>query len=110
MSRKFFRDISASTLQVLVNQLLGLVVFFFLSIYLSKDHYGKLNWSLSVFMFANTFLSLRLEQIVVRKSAIEKDSSTIMSLFFASCAAFRHRLLSDIISLTNHFPFFFYYS
>jgi hypothetical protein len=47
MSRKFFRDISASTLQVLINQLLGLAVFLFLSICLSKDHYGELNWSLS---------------------------------------------------------------
>ena len=107
MSRKFFRDISASTLQVLVNQLLGLVVFFFLSIYLSKDHYGELNWSLSVFMFANTFLSLRLEQIVVRKSAIEKDSSTIMSLFLL------HVLLSGIgfylllLVLQIIFPSFF---
>ncbi|MFC0773505.1 oligosaccharide flippase family protein [Terrimonas alba] len=90
MSRKFFRDISASTLQVLINQLLGLAVFFVLSIYLSKDHYGELNWSLSVFMFANTLLSLRLEQIIVKRSATEKDSSTIMSLFLV------HVLLSGI--------------
>ena len=81
MSRKLFRDISASTLQVVINQLLGLGVFLFLSIYLPKEHYGELNWSLSVFMFANTLLSLRLEQIVVKRSATEKNSPKIMSLF-----------------------------
>lgn len=107
MSRKFFRDISASTLQVLVNQLLGLAVFFILSIYLSKDHYGELNWSLSVFMFANTLLSLRLEQIVVKRSATEKDSTRIMSLFLL------HVLLSGVsfylllLMLQIIFPSFF---
>jgi O-antigen/teichoic acid export membrane protein len=81
MSRKLFKDVSASTLQVLTNQSLGAVVFLITSFYLPKESYGELNWSFAIFTFANTLLSLRLEQIVVKKAATDQDSSKIMTLF-----------------------------
>ena len=81
MIPKLLKDISASTIQVLVNQFLGLSVFLLTSWYLPKEIYGELNWSVAILMFATTVLSLRLEQIVVRKSASEKDPSVIMTLF-----------------------------
>lgn len=107
MSRKIFRDISASTFQVLINQLLGLAVFFVLSIYLSKEDYGELNWSLSVFMFANTLLSLRLEQVVVKKAATEKDSSTIVSVFLLHVLITGLGFYLVLLVLNIIFPSFF---
>src|SRR3982750_1356414 len=81
MNPKLFKDISASTLQVLINQSLGVLVFLITSYYLPKESYGELNWSFAIFTFTNNLLSLRLEQIVVKKAATDPDSSTIMTLF-----------------------------
>jgi O-antigen/teichoic acid export membrane protein len=83
MPAKLLKDVSASTIQVLINQVLGVGIFLLLSRYLPKDSYGELNFSLAIFTFANTFLSLRLEQIVVKRSAREQDSSKIMTLYLA---------------------------
>jgi O-antigen/teichoic acid export membrane protein len=81
MTRKLFKDVSASTIQVALNQLLGLTVFLITSFYLPKETYGELNWSIAVLTFATTVLSLRLEQIVVKKAAAEQDASRVMTLF-----------------------------
>lgn len=81
MSPRLLKDISASAIQVVINQLLGAIVFLVTSFYLPKESYGELNWSLAIFVFAGNLLSLRLEQIVVKKAATDKESSTIMSLF-----------------------------
>src|SRR5258708_8413351 len=107
MTRKLLKDISASSVQVFTNQLLGLVVFLVSSIYLPKKVYGELNWSVAVFTFATTILSLRLEQIVVKRSAAEQDSSNIMTIFMI------HVLLSGagfyllLILLSYILPSFF---
>ena len=81
MSRKLVRDISASSTQVILNQVLGLIIFFIVSRYLEKDRYGELNWSLAVLTFITTILSLRLEQIVVKKIAAGGDSAKMLTLF-----------------------------
>src|SRR5258706_8221611 len=107
MTRKLLKDVSASAIQVLVNQVLGLVVFLITSVYLPKEIYGELNWSIAVLTFATTILSLRLEQIVVKRSAAEQDSSKIMTLFTL------HVLLSGtgfyllLFLLSYIFPSFF---
>ena len=107
MTRKLLNDVSASTLQVLLTQSLGLVVFLVTSFYLPKDIYGELNWSYAVCMFVITVLSLRLEQIVVKSAAIGKDTARIMTLFLI------HVLLSGagfyifLLVLSFIFPIFF---
>ncbi len=107
MTRKLLKDVSASTIQVIVNQLLGLAVFLLISFYLSKDAYGELNWSIAVMAFITTVLGLRLEQIVVKKSAAVQDASGIMTLFMI------HVLLSGagfyllLFILSFIFPTFF---
>lgn len=82
MRTKLLRDISASSTQVLVNQLLGLLLFFITSRYLDKAAYGEFNWSLAVLTFITTILSLRLEQVIVRKVAAGEDPSKMLSVFF----------------------------
>ena len=107
MIRKLFNDVSASALQVIVNQVLGISVFILTSLYLPKDVYGELNWSYAVLMFITTILSLRLEQIVVRRAAVDQDASTIMTLYMI------HVLLSGMgfyiifLFLSYIFPSFF---
>ena len=82
MKGKLLKDISASTIQVIVNQVLGVFVFILISRYLDKAVYGEFNWSLAILTFIITLLSLRLEQIVVQKCAAGENPSKIASLFF----------------------------
>ncbi|MCW3086675.1 MAG: hypothetical protein JWQ78_61 [Sediminibacterium sp.] len=91
MRKKLVQDISASTVQVIVNQVLGLLVFLITSRYLDKAVYGELNWSLAVLTFITTLLSLRLEQVIVRKVAAGDDPGKILTLFFG------HILFSGIL-------------
>jgi len=81
MKKNFLKDISASTIQVVLNQALGVLVFIIISRYLEKSVYGELNWSLAILTFIFTTLSLRLEQIVVRKVAAGDDPSKMLALF-----------------------------
>lgn len=81
LRKKIVKDITASTIQVILNQGLGLLVFILISRYLDKSVYGEFNWSLAVLTFIITILSLRLEQIVVRKVAAGDDPSRMLTLF-----------------------------
>lgn len=107
MNRKFIRDISASSLQVVINQLLGLLVFLLTSIYLSKEVYGEFNWSIAVLTFATTVLSFRLEQIVVKKTAAGEDSSRIMTLFLLHVLLTGAGLYALLLVSSMIFPGFF---
>lgn len=81
MKKNFLKDLSASTIQVVLNQLLGLLVFVLISRWLAKSVYGEFNWSLAILTFITTILSLRLEQIIVRKVAAGEDASKMLTLF-----------------------------
>src|SRR5689334_708760 len=81
MSPKLIRDISASSAQVLFNQVAGAALFLITSAWLSKEAYGELNWSLAVLTFVMAILSLRLEQIIVRKVAAREEPSKLLTLF-----------------------------
>lgn len=81
MKKKLFHDISASAVQVILNQGLGLVIFLITSRYLSKNTYGELNWSLAILTFTTTILSLRLEQVVVKRTASGENASKLLTLF-----------------------------
>lgn len=82
MKGKLVKDISAGTIQVICNQAMGVLIFIIISRYLDKEIYGALNWSLAVLVFVTTILSLRLEQVVVRKVAAGEDSSKMLTIFF----------------------------
>ncbi len=107
MARKIFKDISASTVQVLANQAFGLLVFLITSIYLSKNSFGELSWSLALITFITTVLSLRLEQIVVRKSAAGHDSSKIMTLFMIHVVLSGVAFYLLLVLLNFAYPSFF---
>ena len=82
MKGKLVKDISANTIQVICNQVMGLWIFIIISRYLDKSVYGELNWSLALLTFVTTILSLRLEQVIVRKAATGDNPSSLLTVFF----------------------------
>jgi O-antigen/teichoic acid export membrane protein len=107
MTRKLFKDVSASAIQVIINQVLGISVFLLTSLYLPKDVYGELNWSYAVLMFITTVLSLRLEQIVVKRAAVDKDTSAIMTLYMIHVFLSGMGFYLLLLFLNYIFPSFF---
>lgn len=107
MGNKFLKDISASTLQVILNQVLGLLVFILISRYLEKSVYGEFNWSLAILTFITTILSLRLEQIVVRKIAAGDEPSKLLTLFTGHTVFFGLLFYGVLFLASVLFPSFF---
>lgn len=108
MKRRFLQDISASTIQVVLNQVLGLAVFILTSRYLSKPVYGEFNWSLAILTFVTTILSLRLEQVIVRKVASGENPSTLLGIFAAHTLFFGLFFYLLLYSACLIFPSFFH--
>ena len=107
MKRLFLKDVSASAIQVILNQVLGLLVFILTSRYLAKSVYGELNWSLALITFVVTILSLRLEQIVVRKVAAGDDASKMLTLFTGHTVFFGLLFYGILFLASLLFPSFF---
>ncbi|MES2372751.1 MAG: oligosaccharide flippase family protein [Bacteroidota bacterium] len=107
MNNKLIKDISASTFQVILNQLFGLLVFIITSRYLAKSVYGELNWSLAILTFITTLLSLRLEQVVVRKVASGDDPSKILSIFLGHTIFFGTLFYIILLAGSFFIPSFF---
>lgn len=107
MTKKLLKDISASSVQIIISHILTLTVFLLTSRYLSKESYGELNWSVAVLTFGTTVLSLRLEQIVVKKTAAGESASHIMSLFLFHVFLFGTFFYGLIFLSSTIFPSFF---
>ncbi|MEP6952376.1 MAG: oligosaccharide flippase family protein [Ginsengibacter sp.] len=81
MKKKFIRDISANSLQVIINQVCGLVIFYVLSAYFSKNDFGEINWSLAILLTAFSILSFGIDQVTVKKIASGEDAHSVLSLY-----------------------------
>jgi O-antigen/teichoic acid export membrane protein len=79
---KLIHDISASSLQVIINQVCGVVIFYVLSVYFYKNEFGEINWSLAVLLSAFSILSLGIDQVAVKKIAEGIEPQKILSLYF----------------------------
>lgn len=76
-SKKFLKDISASTIQVAVTQVANLLIFYLISKYISKEEFGFYNWSMAVVTTVITILSLGMDVIYVRR--VSTDFKSILS-------------------------------
>lgn len=65
----------SSGLQAIAIQVLGVGFFYIISLYLTKDAFGVISWANAVAMTLTTLLSLGLEQVVIRRIAVSKDSN-----------------------------------
>jgi len=91
MKGKFLQDISSNSMQVIINQLCGLYIFYILSICLGKNDFGEINWSLALLLTSFTILSFGIDQVSVKRIASGGNEKTILSNYFS------HVLLSGIL-------------
>lgn len=83
MKRKFLNDISVNTLQVVINQLCGLGIFYVLSISLGKNDFGEINWSLAVLLTSFGILACGVDQVFVRRIASGHDEKKLLSVYLS---------------------------
>lgn len=84
MKKKFLHDISANTVQLLINQLFGLLIFYVLSVKLGdKDSFGEINWTLAVLLTAFSVLTCGIDQAVIKKVAAEKNAAGMQAIYLA---------------------------
>ncbi|MGN6339370.1 MAG: oligosaccharide flippase family protein [Ginsengibacter sp.] len=81
MRRKFIRDISANSFQVIINQVCGLSIFYVLSVYFSKNDFGEINWSLAILLTVFSILSFGIDQLMVKKIAAKENPALILSVY-----------------------------
>jgi O-antigen/teichoic acid export membrane protein len=81
LKNKLFQNLSANTLQLVVNQLAGLAISYLLSTGLDKNNFGQLNLALAILMMAFNLLSLGIDQVAIRKIASGEDAGEVLSLY-----------------------------
>jgi O-antigen/teichoic acid export membrane protein len=81
LKNTLIRNLSANTIQLAVNQLLGLVIFYVLSTGLSKSNFGQLNLALAILLIVFNLLSLGIDQVAIRKIALGNPPGPILSLY-----------------------------
>lgn len=91
---KGLRTLVSAGFQTLAIQLLGVIFFYVVSLYLSKELFGVLSWCNAVVTTLNVVLSLGMEQVVLRRVAAGNRRSD-----WAAAAYFVHALASSLLML-----------
>ncbi|MDN5289477.1 MAG: polysaccharide biosynthesis protein [Mucilaginibacter sp.] len=81
MNKKLVQNLSANTLQLVVNQLFGVLMFYVLSVSFDKNNFGLVNLALTVVFTAFNILSFGIDQVVVKKVAHGDDARAVLSLY-----------------------------
>ncbi len=81
LGTKLFQNLSANTIQLVVNQLCGVLIFYLLSTQLSKNDFGQLNLVLATLMLSFNILSLGIDQVIVRKVAMGHNIKRLLSVY-----------------------------
>ena len=79
--KKHLKIFSASTFQIVGNQLLGLLFFLLLSSFSEKDIFGEINWSIAVTITISVILTFGFDYIVVRKISAGADKQSIAGTY-----------------------------
>jgi O-antigen/teichoic acid export membrane protein len=91
MKRILLQNLSANALQLIFNQLFGLVIFYVLSTGLSKDSFGQINLALAILLAVFNILSFGIDQVIVKKIAAGADRKSILSLYIT------HTLITGLL-------------
>jgi O-antigen/teichoic acid export membrane protein len=75
------KNLSANALQLVANQLFGLVIFYILSASLSKANFGLLNLALAILLAAFNILSCGMDQLIIKKIAVDDNKESALSLY-----------------------------
>ncbi len=92
--QKFASDISHSSLQVILNQLFSIIIFYITSTYFAKNIFGEINWCLAVLMLIFSILGSGIDQIAIQKIASGNDATGFQKAYLF------HVLLTGISFLT----------
>jgi O-antigen/teichoic acid export membrane protein len=107
MKKKFLQDISASLVQVIINQIAAIIIFLIISKFIDKTNFGELNWSLAILITSFAILGAGIDQVVVKKIANGTDSATILSSYLLHNLLFGLFFLGLLIILSIGFNNFF---
>lgn len=90
---KLIKDISANGIQTLVNQVIGLVLFYLSSTYLLKEDFGNYNWALALSSTVIAIMSFGLDLIVVKRVASGKQARDVVGMHLF------HGMVSGLVAL-----------
>ncbi|HEY0246090.1 MAG TPA: oligosaccharide flippase family protein [Mucilaginibacter sp.] len=75
------KNLSANALQLVLNQLFGLIIFYVLSASLDKNSFGQINLALAVLLAAFNILSLGIDQLIIKRIASGEHVQKTLSLY-----------------------------
>ncbi len=81
VKRRLIQNLSVNTIQLIVNQLLGLGIFYVLSTGLDKNSFGQINLSLAILLAVFNILSFGIDQLVIKKIAAGADIRSLLSIY-----------------------------
>ncbi len=81
MKKRLIQNLSANVIQLIINQLLGLGIFYVLSTGLDKNSFGEINLALAILMAVFNVLSCGIDQLVIKKIAGGADALSILSIY-----------------------------
>ncbi|MDB5109053.1 MAG: polysaccharide biosynthesis protein [Mucilaginibacter sp.] len=81
MKRNLVQNLSANTLQLILNQIFGVVIFYILSASLDKNSFGQINLALAILLGVFNILSLGIDQLVIKRIAAGEPVQTTLSLY-----------------------------
>ena len=79
---RFVRNVSVNTLQLILNQLFGLIIFYALSKGIDKDLFGHINWTLAILLTVFGILTFGIDQLMVKKIASGENLQEIFRAYF----------------------------
>lgn len=85
------KNLSVTALQLVANQLFGLVIFYILSTTLSKADFGLLNLALAILLAAFNILSCGMDQLIVKNIAGDDNKESALSLYIT------HTLITGVL-------------
>jgi O-antigen/teichoic acid export membrane protein len=81
IQNRFLRNVSVNTLQLIVNQVFGLAIFYALSKGLDKNIFGQINWALAVLLTLFSVLTFGIDQVIVNKIAAGYNRESLFSTY-----------------------------
>lgn len=81
MRSKLVQNLSVNALQLVFNQLFGLVIFYLLSKGLDKGDFGRINLALAILLAAFNILSLGIDQLIIKRIAAGANIQNTLSLY-----------------------------
>ena len=105
--KKHLKIFSATTFQIICNQLFGLLFFLLLSCDVSKDIFGDLNWSIAVSVTASVIFTFGFDYIVVRKISSGGNQHEVAGTYLAHTLAVTTVCVLALLVTSIVFPAFF---